>query len=91
MILKENYKKLVEQAKEIVMNNFGGDRTRPWGKMHIDSYDDKSYRIETLVWEGSPIKGYIIINHGTGEIKCFGCNDKMLKRFNFKDIENIEV
>jgi hypothetical protein len=78
-VLIETAKKLVEQR---INDNF--ESTRLWECIGcIDSYENKAYRIELHVYTGSPIKGYVIVSHGTGTVRAFGVHDKILKTFKF--------
>jgi len=75
---------LIEKAKEKIIQNYGEQPNRRWLEAHTDSYGNPNYRIQMIVWEGSNAKGYIIINHGTGRIRAYGVNDKLLWTSNFK-------
>jgi len=77
---------LIQKAKEKIEQNYGKQPGRKWLDAHADSYGNPTYRIQILVWEGSNAKGYIVINHGTGRIRAYGVNDKLLWTYNFKGL-----
>lgn len=81
-VFDDDIKKYIEKAKEKVMNDYGRMVNRRWLDVFVDSYESNRERIRLLVWEGSPAKGYIIINYGTGSIMAFDVNDKLLKKYN---------
>ena len=76
---KKEIIKLIEKAKIRVENKYEGhilkgERSkRNWLKTHVDSYEGKSNRVTFLVLEGSPPKGYVIINPGHGLILALDC------------------
>ena len=71
----------IEKAKDIVMKAYGRDSTRRWLDVSANSYTLLNEGIRCLVWEGTPAKGYVIINYGRGSIRAFGVDDKLLKTY----------
>ena len=73
---------IVKKAKIKVLISYGGNlkdnTTRKWIESHSDSYNDSCYRVQLLVYEGSPAKGYVIINYGVGFVTCFDASGKQL-------------
>jgi len=71
---------LIESAKKKVIRAYEGteETSRAWLECSLDSYKTKSYRIRVLVLEGSPVKGYIIANYGTGVVTAFTVHDKKI-------------
>ena len=84
MINEERHKRiaiLIERAKKKVEESYGKpDAGRRWVKTHIDSYKDPQYRIELHVWEGSPAKGYIVVNYSEGfdSVRAFGLYNQIV-------------
>lgn len=54
----------LKKYKELFDDNI----TRNWFECHVDSYDSESERISFIVCEGSPVKGFIIVNYGSHTI-----------------------
>lgn len=68
----EAVRELIEKAKKKVMEAYGrGAKRRKWLSCRVDSYGSPSNRVEFLVLEGSPAKGIVIINWGSGTIVAF--------------------
>ena len=44
---------------------FDDNKTRKWIECHADSYEENDNRISFIVCEGSPVKGFIIVNYGS--------------------------
>ena len=75
---------MIKTAKAKVLNDYGcqeGDRD--WLEANVDSYDQPEHRIRLIVLEGSPAKGFIIVNYGLGEVQAFNCAGKALKRYSY--------
>ena len=45
------------------------------------SYGDEHYDVEVMAWEGSPPKGYIIVNYATKMVIAMGDNMNVLNKF----------
>ena len=66
----QNIEDGVKKLQEYVDNAWG--EKRRWLKsVPKDSYDEKRYRVELWVLDGSPVKQIVIINHNSHEIYCF--------------------
>ena len=63
---KDDFEKLVEKCKQTVILAYEGQPTteRKWLEAHADSYKNPQYRIQLLVLEGSPAKGYVVVDYG---------------------------
>jgi hypothetical protein len=53
------------RAREAVRQRYGGAGDRQWLVAVLDSYDDPCNRIEFHVLEGSPPKGWVVVDQGT--------------------------
>lgn len=71
----------VERAKERVVVAY--ERTistqRRWLIAHLDSYDSFSNRLTLYALEGSPCKGWVVVNHALDLIQAFDCRGKPIK------------
>ncbi len=54
---------------------------RPWIEAHADSYKSETHRVAIIVREGSPAKGYIVVNYGVGTVAAFDVQDELLYRW----------
>jgi len=70
MEMDEKFEGVIEKAKRKIEESYGGMK-RQWLKTKIDSYENPLYRIELYVYEGSPPKGYIVVNYGRGLVHAF--------------------
>jgi len=70
MKMNEELKEIIEKAKRKVEVSYGGIK-RQWLKTKIDSYENPLNRIELYVYEGSPTKGYIVVNYERGLVHTF--------------------
>lgn len=71
---------IIKRAKIKVIDAYDGVDNRKWLTASLDSYETKDYRIEVFVREGSPQKGFIVANHGTGTVLAFNAwNDLIFK------------
>jgi hypothetical protein len=57
---------------------------RKWLEANLDSYESPDHRIRVLVLEGSPAKGYVIVNYGTETVLAFDVFDKKLKELRLR-------
>lgn len=78
---------LIQWAKKKVIRAYEGreETNRAWLECSLDSYKTNSYRIRVLVLEGSPVKGYIIANYGTGTVTAFTAHDKKIATMRTSD------
>lgn len=74
---------LIEKVKGLVEHECG-DSGRRWIDVHADSYGDGTYRIRLLVLEGSPCRGYIVVNYATGMVRAYNVFDKRICTLNFQ-------
>lgn len=70
---------VIERAKEAV-EKASGDRYagREWLDASLDSYQDAENRVRLLVIEGSPVKGYVVANYGTGIVQAYDAQDRRI-------------
>lgn len=85
-ILKETHlNDLIEKAKVAIRRSYGysshDDDGRAWIRSSVSSYGVNNFDIDVIVMEGSPVKGYILVNYGTSTVKAFDYCDKLLKTF----------
>ena len=65
---------LIWKAKIKVERKYEGSMERSmrkWIEVYVDSYESHTNRISFWVLEGSPPKGYVIVNYGHGEVLAF--------------------
>lgn len=72
----------IEKAKKFIVSRNSEDFSkREWLSVSVDSYGSKSNRIEFLVLEGSPPRGYIVVNRNTATVKAYDSRDRVVKTF----------
>jgi hypothetical protein len=81
-------KEAVEKAKARVIEAYEHcDHTeRQWLHTFLDSYQTSDYRVELHVLEGSPCKGFVVVNRGRGEVIAFDCRDKRLYTWKIREL-----
>jgi hypothetical protein len=84
VITTKEFKDLIELCKQAVMkarasNEGQGAMERRWLEAHADSYENPKYRIQLFVLEGSPAKGYVVIDYGHHRVQAFDVRGKRLK------------
>lgn len=85
---QEEFEILIERAKKMIMAKTGygvnEDAGRRWVRARAkhDGWLDGSEDVELIMFEGSPAKGYIIVNYGTRNVRAFGQRDKPLYKWN---------
>ena len=85
---QKEFEELIEKAKKWIMRKtkYGGvdDISRPWRRVRAKhtGWTDGSQDIELIMFEGSPAKGYIIMNYGTRNVRVFGIHDENFKKWN---------
>ena len=74
---------LIEKAKRCVEKHYGAGRyKRPWLDAEPPhSYGNALYRVRLFVLAGSPPKGFVLANYGTGTVKAFDSRMKHLFTF----------
>jgi len=84
---KDLMEELIESAKKKVTRAYEGteETRRTWLECSLDSYKTNQHRIRVLVLEGSPVKGYIIANYGTGVVTAFTVHDKKIATMRIMD------
>jgi hypothetical protein len=88
-------RELIEKAKDCVVKNYD-NRPRPFIRPWLeasppDSYGDPSYRMSLCVFEGSPAKGWVVVNHSLRQAWAFdGWGNKIGTFSWFDDIEKRE-
>ena len=77
---KEIMNLLIDKAKKKVIKAYEGREysDRAWLETHVDSYKEDRHRIQLIVLEGSPVKGYVIVNYGRGLVRAYSCHDKCI-------------
>lgn len=81
----EKMEEMIQKAKQKVISAYerSGITQRSWLEASPpDSYSNKAFRVTIFVLEGSPCKGYIIVNYATATVRAFGCHDKPLWTYN---------
>lgn len=74
--------KVIERAKEAVELAYESRHSqRDWLDTFLDSYNSKTWRVRVLVLEGSPAKGYIVANYGTGSVQAYDGVDKQIATY----------
>jgi hypothetical protein len=71
----------IAKAKDKIIKAYEGENgkdDRPWLIASADSYKSEHYRISIIVREGSPAKGYIIVNYGFGTVIAYDAQDNLL-------------
>ena len=65
---------LIERAKRLVEHWYNCRQgERPWLEAEPPySYDNPEYKVKLLVLEGSPPKGYILVDYSYRMVKLFG-------------------
>jgi hypothetical protein len=87
MFIEEDIDKLVEKAKKLVTHQISHPKviadyeSRRWLETNVDSYQAGTNRISFLVLEGSPPRGYVVVNYSTKKVTAFDSADRVLKRF----------
>jgi len=82
----EFFEEMIVKAQQKIRDRYRPDTdSRKWRTAKVRSYENKSYDIEIRVLTGSPVKGYVLINHGTKTIKAFGINDKLIRTWNLNN------
>jgi len=90
---QQEFEEVIENAKRLIMNKTkygqGEDANRPWRRVRAkhESWLDGSMDIELIMFEGSPAKGYILVNYGTKNIIAFGPHDKQLHKWNLVEVQ----
>ena len=77
----KNDEQLIRDAKEKI-ENLWSQQGRKWLKTIIKPYGETHDRMEMYVLEGTPSKGYFIINYGNHKLIGFDHTDK--KRFTWE-------
>jgi hypothetical protein len=76
---------LIEHAKHRVEQEFGGVK-RDWLEAEPrHSYSSGGYKVKVFVLEGSPPKGYILVDFCWGIVKAFGVRMRLLHTYTVKD------
>ncbi len=72
----------IERAKIKIINLYDqGNCQRKWLTADLDSYGSKSNRVKILVREGSPHKGFIVVDYGFGVVFAFDAWNNMIFRW----------
>lgn len=90
---QEFIEQLIEEAKFKVIKHRGIkdcinkeiNYKRRWLHTELTSYHDKQYDIELFALEGSPIKGYVIVNRVCRYIIAYDLFGKILKKWNIDE------
>jgi hypothetical protein len=79
--------KLINQTIVKVEKNYDVPNSikRNWLKTNLDSYEDSRFRIELHVREGSPCKGYILIDRRNGIVRGYNIDGKQIS---YKSLTN---
>ena len=80
--LESFFKKYIAEAIRKVEESYPGSEKRPWLKTNLDSYQSESNRVTLYVLEGSPCKGYVIVNYGSKYIRAFNAWNKQIYQCN---------
>lgn len=68
--------KHIDGAKKKVESAYKGDRRQGrWLDTFRDPGGSETLRIRILVLEGTPFKGYVVANYGTGIVRAFNAWD----------------
>ncbi len=71
--LKQWMEETVAKAKRCVERAYRERTVRKWlSASPPPSYEDESYAVSLYVYEGSPPKGYVIVDYGYHTVKAFG-------------------
>ena len=74
----------IDQAKESVIKSYGHkDYSRPWvvARARHEGWEDGSQDMELHMWEGSPAKGWVVVNYGSGTATAFGVNGRKIHTY----------
>lgn len=74
------FSEALEKAKLRIIKKYERRNTtkRAWLEAHIDSYHSEYNRLQMIVLEGSPPKGFIIVNYGANTLTAFDCHGNKL-------------
>ncbi len=75
-------KELIEKGKELIRKHLRieQDHGRKWKKVHFDSYKDNSYRVELIVFQGSPHKGFMVVDYPREIVTVFDINGGVIRQ-----------
>jgi len=77
------FSEALEKAKLRIIREYEGKESthRAWLEVHVDSYESESNRLQMIVLEGSPPKGWIIVNYGHRTLTAFDLQGNKLYRW----------
>ena len=79
----------IASARASVVRNYNtrpGMPEREWLVAGCNSYENKNNRVELHVWNGSPAKGWVIANYGTGQVWAYSLDGRCLHRWDMPNL-----
>lgn len=85
----KGYKLAISKAKlRLKIEYCGEDKelaetwdTRKWKEVSVDSYNEPNSRLTLIVCEGSPVKGFVIVNYGTKSVTAYDAKGNQIKTY----------
>lgn len=82
---------LLLKAQRFLTSRAGGGDRRFLYAVPLDSYDEKHYRMEFYVLEGSPPKGFIVADHASRQVSAYDGAGTLLKVFQDKPMAEDDI
>jgi hypothetical protein len=90
-VIATEFEELIELCKQAVIKAYrfieGKEaEDRPWLEVHVDPYKCyKRYRVQLFVLEGTPAKGYVLVDYGRKRVQAFDSDGERLLEFDADD------
>ena len=79
---KDLLSELIIRAKTLVEKRIPDALDRHWLRALVKCYDNPEHGITLYVLEGSPPRGYVIVNHATKRVIAYDAADAHIKTYN---------